>query len=344
MPTVATRKKNEVYLTTTGFSVPLCATVRPNGDLATRGGTLGGARPARQGGAAAPTGAEPLRTRIARGGRLQTASGRAASARYGRVCERRTLGDGFESDDGDEHDARRARAHNTPARQLIRALEKCRELEDMARRLRQRGGRSLDVRQAESALRDVEARARAAAAAVQRLDSPCEARVAQAAQALRRAWRSRPAMTRAQLARLRVPLPPGPAPHECAAVVRVVPGWYACGDCIRTPADVRRVLDYIATRYDAPWAAVANTKVVPSMAIPACIRTPETATLQNLPAWQHARVALMSRWLVNTHARVPDVRKLARELGVLSLHAETLCRLSKQLRARPLASLSPPGA
>lgn len=99
-------------------------------------------------------------------------------------------------------------------------------------------------------------------------------------------------------------------------VAEVFPGWYASVARVRSLADAKRCLATLDAR-SAKWRAM-QLKAVPKLAVPPCVSASERLLpLQNLPAWQSARVTLLACVIANSKKPTPArVRQLAQSLGV----------------------------
>lgn len=301
------------YVTTTGYTIPHFAFIQKDGTVSVNQRSIGMPRRRCESGEAL----------LPRRGMKPSSANYTALARYGTILHRKLESDRFESDD--ECDSASNTLSATSMHKLICAIERMRELEEDARRLRMRSGRNSNTKAIEAAIRNADGTVIDAKRAVRRLDSPCEHTVKACAASLKRFWAKCPALKRWHLKQLGCPLPGGNAPHECAGIVRVFPGWYAASTCIRSPGDIQRVLQFIESRYEKAWFDQASLKAVPSTCIPTCLRSARTALLQNLPAWQHARVSLMSRWIVNAKPSVKEISIAAASLSVLTEYSKILC-------------------
>mgnify|MGYP006878995010 CR=1 FL=1 len=296
--------------TSTGYVVPPGASVHTNGTISHAGRCLGTDDEV-------PSG---------RGVRVSAKTfQRRAHARYGTALNTVPLADRCVSDD--EEDSSRSESCRSCAgmRALVAATERMRELE--ARAARVASGNDASAR------RDADVRVRRAQLAVQKLSCLPTRDTRAAAEELRRAWRrDRPALTRMELRARGAPLPTGTAAHLSQLVVRVVPSWYVAAACVRSVRDVRRVLEHLRSRHDTRWFDAAQRHAVPSPAVPPPHPCEDAARLQNLPADQHARVALLAAWIRNMRPLAKEVAAACAALDVRHAHAVALRRYGANVR------------
>ena len=138
----------------------------------------------------------------------------------------------------------------------------------------------------------------------------------------------RPARDAAKLravARAAAPLVYDPSLKRVDGIAEVFPGWYASVARVRSLADAKRCLATLDAR-SPKWRAT-QLKAVPKLAVPPCVSASERLLpLQNLPAWQSARVTLLACVLANSTKRPAParVRQLAQSLGVHEKYVDPL--------------------
>ena len=112
-------------------------------------------------------------------------------------------------------------------------------------------------------------------------------------------------------------------------IARVLPGWYVASSRIRSPSDARRVISYLEEKYRGKrWFAAAMRKTVPTPAHP----HPLASCLQNLPAFQHMRCVLLTRWIENALPVPSAIRRAGEGLNVAPCHLQRLLSFGAHLR------------
>lgn len=249
----------------------------------------------------------------------------APRSRYGRILYQVRYADRMESDHDDEKSAADCRSC-ARMRALIRATERLREHEDASRRATSRP----DVEAAEKA----DGQAHRARIVVSKMWEVSDRSTRHAEAELARAWqRGTYAMTRAELADRGAALPAGPTAHSSPRVVRVYPAWYVPASKVRRVGDVMRVIRYVRSHHDVSWFDRAQSRAVPSSAVPPCHMCEEAALLQNLPAGQHARVALLAAWIRNIHPLAREISAACRSLQLSPRNEDALKRYGAYARS-----------
>lgn len=124
--------------------------------------------------------------------------------------------------------------------------------------------------------------------------------------------------------------------HPVCGVAQIAPRWYVPTDRVRTLADMRACLRHVEAR--SPTWRATQLKATPRAAVPAFVSTSaRVAPLQNLPAWQSARVTLVACAL-RPHTPRAALDAWIRALDVHAPYAEALHALREDLRTKKLSS------
>lgn len=213
------------------------------------------------------------------------------------------------------------------SRSEIDTLCALREAEAASTKCASRADRSLNLGQANARLRALDARCESLRRQLQTVRAP------PSGGASRRFVESR--FDRGQLA---VPAAamPRTSHAETVGVARVFPGWYTAASRVRDLSTMRRVLEYVRARHrPSEWNAM-QVRANPHLAVPRFISTKdEHMTLQNLPAWQSARLTLLACAMHNRRSGITaaGLERWLRALGVHSVYAPKVRELRCSLRS-----------
>lgn len=112
-------------------------------------------------------------------------------------------------------------------------------------------------------------------------------------------------------------------------IAEVFTNWFAPASRLRSINDVRKALAYLE-RHSRSYRD-RSLKAVPHLAIPSFISNSESlAPLQNLPAWQSARLTLIACAISNARPSPSEIRRWCSSLDVIDKYVAYMQYLTRE--------------